>query len=202
MADPATMVMASMGANILGGVTKAVGSILGGESKSSMYKYQAGMARANAEIARRNAEYSRTVGEREAQRVGMKSRFEAGNIISAQSGRGLVVGEGSAGRVVQSQGDIGRHDQSTVRANAMRRAYGYDVEAANKEAEANMYGKSAQRSKLASYIEAGGSILGSAASVSSKWMEASQLGVFGGGSGGDIRYGPSPDFPYASYEGA
>lgn len=179
MADPATMTVASMGTNVLGGVIKGVGSIFGGSAKSSMYKYQAGVAQANAEIARRNAQYTRTVGEREAQRVGMKSRFDIGQQMVVQSGRGLDVMSGSALATRESQEEIGAHDQATVRSNAMRRAYGYEVEAVNKQNEAKMYGKAAQRSRLASFLEAGGSILGSATSVASKWMEASQMGIFG-----------------------
>jgi hypothetical protein len=172
------MAMASMGSSALSGVTSAIGGVLGGNSQSSMYKYQAGVARVNAQIARGNAAYSRYAGEFESQRSGMKTRFERGRIVANQSGRGVQVGTGSAGRVVESTEDIGRQEQSTIRASAARRAYGYENEAAQQEASANMLGKAAQRSKLAGYIQAGTSLLSSAASVSSKWSQASQSGIF------------------------
>lgn len=178
MADPATMAMASMGSSVASGVMGAVSSIISGNSQSSMYKYQAGTARVNAGIAKENAAYSRYAGEFESQRSGMKTRNERANIITTQSGRGVVVGEGSAGRVVDSVEEIGRQDQSTIRASAARRAYGYDNEAASQVAQADMYGKAAQRAKQAGYINAAGSLLKSASSVSDKWSAASQSGLF------------------------
>lgn len=178
MADPATLALVSIGSSTASGVLGAVGSVMGGSSQSSMYKYQAGVARINRQIAEQNAAYARYAGEFEAQRSGMKTRFERGQTITTQSGRGIAVGEGSAARVVDSISDVGRQEQRTIRANAARRAYGYDVEAAQQEATANMYGKAAQRSKMASYIQAGSSLLSSAASVSGKWMQASQAGIF------------------------
>lgn len=179
MADPATLAMVSIGASAGSGILGAVGSIMGGNSQSSMYKYQAGTARVSAEIARRNAAYARYAGEFESQRSGMKTRYERGQTTATQAGRGVIVGEGSAGAVTDSITDVGAQEQRTIRGNAARRAYGYDVEAAEKEAAANMYGKAAQRSKLSGYIGAGSSLLSSAASVSSKWMQASQAGIFG-----------------------
>lgn len=189
MADPATLAMASMGSSALGGVTSAISGIMGGNSQSSMYKYQAGSARANANISRKNAAYTRYAGEFEASRSGTKTRFERGQVTAAQSGRGLRVGTGSAERVVDSVEDVGRQEQSTTRATAARRAYGFEVDAAEKDAAANMYGKAAQRSKMAGYIQAGTSLLSSASSVSSKWMDASKAGIFNDSVGIDI-YGP------------
>lgn len=181
MADPVTLAMASMASSAASGVLGAVGSVFGGKSQSSQFQYQQGVARVNADIARKNAAYARYAGEFEAQRSGMKTRYERGQAITTQSGRGVVVGEGSSGRVAESISDVGAQEQRTIRGNAARRAYGYDVEAAEKDAAANMYGKAAQRSSLAGYIGAGTSLLSGASSVSSKWMQASQSGIFSDG---------------------
>lgn len=178
MADPVTLATVSMVASGASGVMGAVSSIMGGNSQSSMYKYQAGSARVNAGIARENAAHARYAGEFESQRSGMKTRFERGKTIATQSGRGVVVGDGSAGEVTDSISKVGQQEQSTIRGNAARRAYGYDVDAAEKDAAATMYGKASQRSKLSGYIGAGSSLLSSAASVSSKWSSASSAGIF------------------------
>lgn len=178
MADPFTLAAASIGSSALGGVVGAVGSVMGGNAQSSMYKYQAGVARVNQDIARKNAAYARYAGEFEAQRSGMKTRYERGQTIATQSGRGLVVGSGSSGDVIDSIGEIGQQEQRTIRGGAARRAYGYEVEANQQEAAANMYGKAAQRSKVAGYIGAGTSLLSGASSVSSKWLQAQQAGIF------------------------
>ena len=197
MADPVTLTAISVGATVLGGATQGIGSIMGGESKSSMYKYQAGVARVNQEISKQNADYSRTMGEREAQSVGMKSRFQRGQIITAQSGRGLAIGSGSNADVVESQGALGRHDQATVRASAAKRAYGYEVEAFKQGTQASMYDRAAEDAETAGYIGAFSSLLGTASSVAGKWLDASRLGI---GSGRGISFEGS-GLPLAEWEG-
>ena len=164
---------------------------MGGQSQAQAYKYQAGVAQVNQKIAKQNADYARYTGEFEAQRSGMKTRFERAQTVTTQSGRGIVIGEGSAGEVVKSIGEIGAQEQSTIRASAARRAYGFDVEAEKQDTAAKMYGKAASRAKTASYIDAFGSLLGSAGSVAGKWMQASQAGVFGGGEAEGIGAGLS-----------
>lgn len=193
-----TLASIGTGASILGGITSAVGKIFGGESQSSMYKYQAGVARINQQINLQNADYSRHVGEVEAQRLGMKTRQEIGTTKVVQSGRGLDVNSGSAADVRGSQQALGQHDEDTVRANAMRKAYGYDVEASKNAAQAGMYDKASSNAKTAGYIEAGASLLSTAASVSDKWLKASQVGVYGGQG---ISLAPSPDFPMEPWSG-
>lgn len=185
------------GATILGGITGAISKVMGGESQGNMYAYQAGVSRINQQIAKQNADYSRYVGEVEAQRVGMKGRFERGQTLVTQSGRGIDVGSGSNAEVRDSMQDMNVHDQATTRSNAMRRAYGHDVEAIKHETQGQMYGMAGSKARTAGYIDAFGSILGTASSVSSKWLDASRLGI---GSGRGISLGPSPDFPSAEYE--
>lgn len=174
------MTMASMGSNILGGGIKAFGALFGGDAKSDQYKYQAAVARANAEIERRNSEYALFTGGQEARRQGMKDRFKIGQTTVLQAGRGIDINSGSAASVRDSQRQLSYEDQNTIRDTAARKAYGHRVSASMKEAEAQMADKAASKSKMASYIEAAGSILGSATSVASKWTEASQMGIFGG----------------------
>lgn len=187
--------MASMASSAASGIMGAVSSVMSGNSQSSMYKYQAGTARVKADIAKGNAAYARYAGEFESQRSGMKTRSERGNAIAQMSGRGVVVGSGSSGRVIDSISDIGRQDQRTIRASAARRAYGFDIEAAEQTAQADMYGKAAQRSKQAGYINAAGSLLKSASSVSDKWSAASNSGIFSDSvSGGKTGDNSSYDF--------
>lgn len=187
-----TLGWAGLGATALGGITSAIGKIMGGESQAGMYKYQAGTARINEQIAKQNADYARYTGEVETQRVGMKSRFEVGQATTVQSGRGIDISTGSAAEVRSSMGDLGRHDQATTRANAARRAYGHDVEAAKASAQGRMYVAASSNARSAGYIDAFGSILGTAGSVASRWLDAGRMGI---GSGRGISLAPSPDFP-------
>src|SRR5438105_4747319 len=135
MADPVTLATIGIVSTVAGGATGAFGSIMGGESQSSMYKYQAGVAQINKRIAEQNADYSRKVGEVEAQQFGMKTRAEIGEAKATQGAGGLDVGSGSNLAVRESMGDIGRQNLATIRANAARRAYGYEVEGIQQEAQ-------------------------------------------------------------------
>jgi hypothetical protein len=174
MADPATLAMISIGTSAAGGLTGALSSIMGGDSQSAMYGYKAGIAKQNAQIAKQNADYARKVGEVEAQRQGMETRFTVGKQKVAQAASGLDVDSGSAVDVRESTGDIGRQDQAVTRANAARKAYGFEVEAAEKEAEATMMEYAGKSSKKAGLLGAASSLLGGASSVSGKWLQYKQ----------------------------
>lgn len=178
--DPITLTAISLGATALGSGVGAVGSIMGGQAQSGMYKYQAGIAQMNQQIAEQDADYSRSVGEVEAQQSGMKTRFQIGNIKAGQSGSGLDVNSGSAALVRKSQHEVGMEDQAVIRSNAAKRAYGYEVEAAQQTAQGQVYKMAAEKSETAGTIGAITSILGGASSVSGKWLQAKQVGIFSG----------------------
>lgn len=186
--EAATVATIGMGASVLSGALGAVGSIMGGQAKSSMYQYQAGVSRVNQEIARRNAEYARYTGEFEAQRSGMKSRYELGQARVIQSGRGLDINFGSPAAVQESMTKIGQQEQTTIRSTAARRAYGFEVEGEKARTAASMYGRAAKNEEIAGYIGAASSVLGGASSVSSKWMQAGDLGIYGGKTGEGASY--------------
>jgi hypothetical protein len=172
--------MVSMGASAGGGLLKGFGALFGGDAKSEQYKYQAAVAQANAKIAQQNSDYALFSGGHAARQQGMKDRFKIGQTRVLQSGRGIDINTGSAADVRESQRQLSYEDQSTIRDTAARKAYGHRVEGAMKTAEGKMLESAAKQSKVAGYIDAAGSLLGSATSVASKWTEASQLGIFGG----------------------
>lgn len=174
--DPITAV--GIGATVAGGGVSAIGSILSGNAKSQMYQYQSGIAQMNERIAKQDASYARYVGETEAQTSGMKTRFVLGKQLTAQSGSGLDVNSGSASRVRESTHDIGLHDEAVIRSNAAKRAYGFEVEAANASAQGEIYKSAAGEAKTAGYMGAASSVLGTVSSVSSKWLQAKQMGMF------------------------
>lgn len=185
MADPITAV--ALASTIAGGATSAAGSIMGGNSQATMYQYQAGIAAQNAQIAKQNASYAIASGEVNAQQSGMKTRFQVGQIVTQQGAGGLAVGSGSNARVVSGQQEVGVQDQALIRANSAKQAYGYEVTAAQDTAQSQVDTQAASNAKTTGYIQAAGSLLGSAGSVSSKWLQASQSGAFGssGSSGSD-----------------
>lgn len=180
MADPISLTAMSLGASALGGVTGAVGGIMGGNSQASMYQYQSGVAKMNEQIMKQNADYAVAAGEVTAQEKGMETRGKIGQTIAQQGAGGLAVGSGSNARVVDSERQIGQQDQAIIRSNSARQAYGYEVEASKYAAESTMDQFAASNAKKAGYISAFGSLLGAAGSVGSKWLTASNAGTFSG----------------------
>lgn len=173
-----TLANIGTGASIGGGLLQVFGNLFEGESSSNKFKYQAGMSRMNAMINRQNADMERTIGEREAARSGMKTAFTTSNIRTGQAAQGGLVDSGSNADVVQGQHDVGLLDQETIRNSAARRAYGFDVKAVEDETSAGMYDKASRNAKTGSYIKAASSILGTAGSVSNKWLDAKKHGLY------------------------
>lgn len=179
--DPVSL---SLAATAGGGALSAFSSIMSGNAKAAQANYQAGVAQVNATIAKQNADYATQAGEVEAQQGGMKTRAQVGQTIATQGAGGLALGSGSQASVVQSEREVGAEDVSIIRSNAAKRAYGYQVEAMQDTSQAELFKMTATDAKTAGIIGAFSSILGTAGSVSSKWMQGNAAGLFGSKAGG------------------
>lgn len=178
MADPITLAGVGMAATAGGGVMGAIGSIMGGDAQANMYKYQAGVAKVNQQIAAQNAEWALKSGDVEAQQAGLKARYEIGTAKTEQAASGFDVNAGSAKLTRQSMQEVGTENEEIIRANTAKRAYGFQVQGIQEEAQANLDTMAAQQSKEAGMIGAFSSILGSASSFSSKWTQGKSIGIF------------------------
>lgn len=181
MADPVTLATIGIGSAAAGGGISAIGNLFSGQAQSNMFKYQAGVAQANATVAKQDAQYAVASGEVEAQQSGMKTRFQEGATRVGIASGNIDVGSGSAGKVISSETAIGQENAGIIRANAAKRAYGFNVGAAEDVAQAGAYKVGAETSLISGDIGAVSSILGAAGSVSSKWLQAGQS--FGTGTG-------------------
>lgn len=188
MADPFSLAAASAGSSMIGGAISAGGSILSGQSQSAMYGYQAGVAQLNQKIALQNADYTRIVGGSANYKQGLTTGATLAAEKSGQSASGLDVNSGSGAAVRSSTTQLGQYDESVMATNYAKKAYDYDVEAASKGAEASADLIAGKNAVTASYVSAAGSILGTAGSVSSKWLQGSS--AFGGPSQGITTYDP------------
>jgi hypothetical protein len=173
----ATLASISTGASIAGGVTSAAGAVLGGIGASNAYSYKAQVARNNAIIAKQNATYARAAGETEQVNQGLKDRYGMGRLLTGQAANGLDVNSGSALDVRTSQASINVENQMMIRNNASRKAFGYDVEAMNFGSEAAMDEQAGTNALISGGLNAGGSLIGSASSVSDKWLKFGKEGV-------------------------
>ncbi len=171
----------SSGMNILGGLTSAGGIAASGQAQTQMLQYQAAVANMNAQIAEQNANYAIQYGESQAQKYGLSSRQQFGQIVAGQAASGLDVSSGSAKQVQESQHLVSTMDLNQIRTNAAKTAYDYQVSAANYRAQAALNLMGAQNTQAATATNVASSLLGTAGSVSEKWLTASQYGLSSGG---------------------
>jgi hypothetical protein len=233
MVSAGVMGAISLGSTIMGGVSKMAGASVNADAQkigiqgqmmqtmaqafgfqaqaqqskyaSNISKYQAGVADINKEIAKGNAIYSRDVGEVEAGQAGMKAHADMGEMIAQQGASGISVNSGSSARVRESMVEIGQYTQSIIRSSAAKKAYGYEVEAMQYGAQADVYRYTSQQQEAqaenamtasditksslglqqqamsnvdsAKNINIMGSLVGTAGSVANKWSEGGYSGL-------------------------
>lgn len=174
----------AMGIGLIGGAVSAIGSIMSGNAQSAYYTYQAQVARMNANIATQNAAYETQLGEVQAEQKGLGIRAQISQTRAAQGAGGLDLQSGTNAQVRESEQQIGMFDQSMIRYNAARRAYGEQIQSLGYQTQAQLDTMAASTSKTAGELGAFTSVLGAAGSFSSKWLQGQQVGMFGGTSGG------------------
>ena len=167
-----------IGASLGGGLLSAFGAEKSGQSQQAMYDYQAQVARINSQIDKQNADWARNKGEIEATQFGLKSAQQFGQIRAAQGASNIDVNSGSSVRVQDSQRQLTRMDMGQIRANAAKVAYDFDVKSSMDLNQATLDTFAGENAKTAGDINAFSSILGTAGSVSSKWMQGQQMGMF------------------------
>ena len=188
MADPVSLATIGIGSAAAGGLTGAIGSLFSGNAQAGMYNYQAGVAQVNATLASQDANYAIQSGDVEAGQSGLRTRAQVGATKTGIGAGNIDVNSGSASKVIASETEIGQQNQGIIQANAAKRAYGFNVTAAQDTAQAGAYQTAASTSQTSGEIGAISSIIGGAGSVSSKWLQSGQY--FGSGSGGGGGAGP------------
>lgn len=174
MADPVSLAAIGIGATAGGAGISALGNLFGGQSKSAMYNYQAGVAQTNANLAKQDANYAYATGGVEAQESGMRTRQVVGQEKAGFGAGNIDVSSGSAAKVVSGTIKVGQENQGIITANAAKRAYGFQVASAEDTAQAGAFYEAAHESRIGANIGVVSSIVGGAASVASKWSQAEQ----------------------------
>ena len=178
MADPATLGAIGVGSSLAGGMLSAYGAERTGAAQQQMYNYQAQVAQINVNIEKQNAEYALNQGEQQAQQFGLRAGQQRGQIIAAQGASGIAVGSGSNAAVVSSQDLLTRMDLTQIRSNAAKTAYDFNVKATTDVNQATLDVLAGANAKTAGDINAASSILGTIGSVSSKWLQGQQSGMW------------------------
>lgn len=166
--------MLSMGLDVLGTGLSVAGGLKGASEDAAAYRHRAMLAREGADqtliagnIAEGNkkAETTRRVQEQDV----------------AYAANGLERGSGTPGRVMAATQMAGDIDAAMMHYDAMREAFGLDM-------EADLYEKAAKNAKKKGKYDALGSLLSGASSLAGKWSTFKQSGAIGGGgaSGGSL----------------
>lgn len=184
--DPISLTM--MGVAVAGGAMAAKSKMDSAAAQSSNAAYQAQVAENNAKIANTNAELETQSGEIQAANNEMKTRSKVGTTMAQQGASGVDVNSGSSVGVRAGESELGMLDSLTIRSNAARRAYGYQVAATGDTAQSGLLTTESQQIKEAAPWQAGASLLSSASSVGGKFASFQNANP---GGGGGILTGPA-----------
>ncbi len=146
---------------------QALGSIAQGKAASNAAKYNAQVAENNAKIAKQNATFAGAEGAQHQEQQGLKNRATSASIRANQGASGIDVNSGSAADVQASQRMLGQLDVANIRANAVRKAYGFQTDAVSYQSEAALQRTNAKNATKAGYIGAASTLLSSAAGMQS-----------------------------------
>jgi hypothetical protein len=164
----------AIGASVAGGAVGAFGSLMSGQAQSAMYNYQGGVAQVNATLANQDATYAESVGGVEEVNAGLKGRQQFGATRAGIGAGNVSTTTGSGGDVLKSETEITQQNEATIASNTAKRAYGFQVKAAEDTAQGTAYDAAASTSETSGDIGAISSVIGGAGSVSSKWMQYGQ----------------------------
>lgn len=179
MADPVILGTIGIASSAMQGLVGMSAAGMQAEAQSKMYQYQAGVANLNKQIAKQNADYALATGETTAMIQGMRQRSQIGSATARFGASGIASGSGSSADVLRSMGQVAGLEQGIIRNNAARQAYGYEVAATQAGAQAGMYQGAAANAEAAGQMNIMSSLIGGISNVSSKWLSASQSGIFG-----------------------
>jgi hypothetical protein len=182
MADPVTagIGLLGIGLSAAGGIVGAQGAAYTGQAQKAQADYQAAIAGMNAKLAEADARYAEEAGVSEQVVAGLRGREAVGAIKAGFGAGNIDPTKGSARNVITSQEVVNQFNQEMILANAAKRAYGFRVQAAGDTAQGRLYTLAGQTAETAAGYGVTSSLLGAAGSVSSKYLQAKQSGLFSG----------------------
>lgn len=159
--DPLTMMAAAAGgAKLASGVVGYFGAKQSAQAEASAAEYNATVNQMNSKVATKNSEIAAQAGEAQMGIVGQKGKAQFGDIRASQGASGIDPNSGSAMDVQRSASALAHIDAMTVRANAIREAYGYDTQSASFKAQVGLDKMAAKKDIEAGKYQAAQSILG------------------------------------------
>lgn len=173
-----TLAAISIGTTLVGGAVQASGANAAADANAKAAQYQQAVARNNQIIAQQYADRTNMAALTKSEMMNYRTRGVLGTAKATQAASGVDVNSGSALDVRQSIAELGDLDAQTIRYNAEQEAYGYKVRAAGFGAEGQLAGMKADAAREAGDYAVMSSILGTANSVSDKWLGFQRKGTY------------------------
>lgn len=197
MCDPGTLAVASMVAAGAGTAVQSYGAYQSGQAQAASlqaqqqnYLYQAQVAENNAKIARQNAMIEGAAGAVATENQMLKTRAALGKTVAGQAAAGVDVNTGSNLRAQTAVADLGMADALTIRSDSARRAWSYEVQATNADAQSEMDRRAAASAASAATaarrsgaIAAAGTLLSGASTVAGRYADWQTRSPTAGGGG-------------------
>lgn len=176
---------AAVGASVISAGVGAASTIVSGIGQYQQAAYQAEVAKRNAAIAGQAASQSLISGQQTEEQTKLRTGQEVAQAEAASAARGVDVNSGSPEDFRSSIQETGDIDAATQHYNALKQAYGYDMQQQQFLADRKNYQSAGTGALVGSLFKAGGSLIGSAASIGGQMAAFQQSGALTGGGGLD-----------------
>lgn len=165
---PSLATVATIGSSAV----SALGSIAQSRASAASAGYNAKVQARNAEIATRNSQFAGAEGEANTAAASAKTRAALASTVADQGASGVDINSPSSVNTRESVAKIGTLNALNVRAEAARRAYGFQTESASDTAQSQLLRKQQKSDTTGGYLEAGANVLGGfgAASKYETWL--------------------------------
>lgn len=145
----------TLGSTLIG----AAGAIQQGQAAAQAADYNAQVQEMNAQLSERQAKDALERGANDEQ----KKRQQVAQILGQQqlsmAANGVDISFGSPLDTLVDTATLGEIDALTIRQNAYRESYGYEVDAVNRRAGATLTRMEGEAAETAGYLDAFGSVL-------------------------------------------
>lgn len=143
-------------------VMGAAGAIQQGKAQAAASNYNAQVSEMNATLADRRARDALERGALEEQQKRQEVAQLQGRQRAAMAANGVDLTFGSPLDTLVDTAVLGELDALTIRRNAAREAYDYNVQGVNGRADATLNRMNAKAAKTGGYLAAAGTVLGGA----------------------------------------
>lgn len=172
-----TLANASLAATALSAGVGVYGAVKSGQAQNAQAKYQSAVERNNAKIAGWQAQDATQRGQIEEQRQRLATARLRGAQRAGMASNGIEIDSGSPLDVLMDTASLGELDALTIRSNAEREVYGFRAQGGNLMAQAGLTQMAGRNAQTAGYINAGSTLLSSAATAGDRAATYRRYGI-------------------------